>query len=91
VLLSLEIAATLLSLGAQVIAAYERIGTTSQTLDFDYSTNTKRRIISKSNPPPIYIFHSFGLTTLCEVQELERHLSTRRQRGLFAGIRTGID
>jgi hypothetical protein len=35
-LLSLEIAATLLLLGAQVIAAYERIGTKSQTLDFDY-------------------------------------------------------
>ena len=36
VLLSLEIAATLLLLGAQVIAAYERIVTKNQTLDFNY-------------------------------------------------------
>jgi hypothetical protein len=68
-------------------------------LEFDYispframaqSTNNNRMTISKSAPPPIYIWTPSRCLLPSEEGKQWLYLSTRTQRGLFAGTRIGI-
>ena len=56
-----------------------------------HSTNTNRITISKSAPPPIYIFEFLLVARALGSKKRRMYLSTRTQRGLFGGAQIGSE